>query len=158
MSENLAAVEEKFSAIFEHWELELPEADVAARSGGFLRQKNGSGSVRYVFGRDRKGEYLEFYAFHRIWGDRHARIYASGEVESLDVLFTMHLVDPDDPEVTARNQREMQERNARLLHQLEEAGLLTGGPVPVSFTVNAYLGTHDVEKEGTPDSGTAEED
>jgi hypothetical protein len=37
----------------------------------------------------------------------------------------------------------MHERNRKLLAELDEAGLTSGGPVPNSFTINAYLTTAD---------------
>ncbi|MEX2458252.1 MAG: hypothetical protein WD770_04640 [Actinomycetota bacterium] len=88
-----------------------------------------------------RGEYVEFYAFHRIWGDHHARIYADGEEVSLETLETTFISPPDDPEATERSRRQMEERNQRLLAELEDAGLLGGGPVPNSFTINAFLVT-----------------
>lgn len=139
----LDALRAKFAEAFDDWGVSLPEGDVEHRRAGYLKQTNGSGSVRYVFDTDERGEYVEFYAFHRIWGDHHARIYATGEVESLSTLQTGYPIDPDDPEVAARNQREMIERNQRLLDQLERAGLLSGGPVPMSFVVNASLVTDE---------------
>lgn len=144
----LDAVRAKFAEVFEPWGVTLPEDDARERRGGHLEQQGGSGSVRYVFGGDERGEYLEFYAFHRIWGDHHARIRESGELEGLAILQTGYPIDPDDPEVAARNQREMVEHNRKLLDELERAGLLSGGPVPMSFTVNSYLVTKEDEEAG----------
>ncbi|MEX2458256.1 MAG: hypothetical protein WD770_04660 [Actinomycetota bacterium] len=59
----------------------------------------------------------------------------------MGTLETMYVSPPDDPEATERNSRQMEERNRRLLAELEEAGLLGGGPVPNSFTINAFLVT-----------------
>ena len=148
---SLESLRAKFGEVFEQWGVTLPEDDVAERRGGSLRQQGGSGSVRYVFGRDEAGEYVEFYAFHRIWGDHHARIRESGELEGLEILQTGYPIDPDDPEVAARNQRAMAERNRNLLEELESAGLLSGGPVPMSFTVNSYLVT-GADEEDAPGS------
>jgi hypothetical protein len=142
----MGSIAEKFSEIFEAWGIEFSPDDIAARRPGFLKQMNGSGSVRYSFGSDERGEYLEFYAFHRIWGDHHARVYESGSVEPLDTLATMYIVD-DDPEVTAQNERKMEEGNRKLLAELEVAGLLSDGPVPNSFTINAHLTSGAEERD-----------
>lgn len=148
MDETRDAIKNKFAEIFESWGLELPQTDVDERKPGYLRQNGGSGSVRYVFAGEGDNEYLEFYSFHRIWGDTHARIYTDGRVEHLDVLGTSYIVKPEDPEATALNQRKMEEHNQKLLSELEEAGLMSGGPVPNSFTINAYLTTrHDDDQE-----------
>lgn len=74
------------------------EAPPGGPRSGFLQQVGGSGRIRYVFGEDERGAFLEFYSFHRVWGDVHARIREDGTVEGLD-----------------------------------EAGLLSGEPIPGSL-------------------------
>ncbi|MCA1706319.1 MAG: hypothetical protein LC808_24860 [Actinobacteria bacterium] len=140
MSQDLEPLRAAFAKEFEQWGVTLPEEDVRDRRPGYLKQANGSGSARYAWGSDERGEYVEFYAFHRIWGDYHARIYANGETEPLPTLITMY-AEGDDPETTERNRQEMVEQNRTLLADLEAAGLLAAGPVPVSFTINAALTT-----------------
>lgn len=118
---------------------------------GFVRQRAGSGGIRYVFGEDERGPFLEFYSFHRIWGDLHARIRSNGGVEGLDVLETAVPVtgDPDEDRrvVDAQN-----ERNQRLLKELDDAGLLSGGPVPASFEINAALVTGLLDPDDAPEA------
>ncbi|HEV2755503.1 MAG TPA: hypothetical protein VG318_06970 [Actinomycetota bacterium] len=94
--------------------------------------------------------YLEFYSFHRIWGDSHARIYASGEVERLAVLETMLAV-TGDPVKDAQQREQQDQRNRVLIEELEAAGLLSGGPVPSSFVINAPLVTGVIESEKPDD-------
>jgi hypothetical protein len=138
----LKRIKDIFEQRFEAWKVRLPIEDAEARRPGFLRQVGGSGSIRYVFRHGEKGEYLEYYSFHRLGGDSHRRIYASGEVEDLDVLQTMYMVS-DDPEETKQRGAEMHERNRKLLEELDRVGLRAGGPVPNSFEINAYLVTGD---------------
>lgn len=140
-------IKARFDEMFEPWSIQLPVADLEARRGGMLRQEGGPGSIRYAFGRSDRGEYLEFYLFDRIWGDLHQRIYASGEVEHLRELETV-FPQSDDPEEMKRYGEEQEERNRKLLEELDEAGLREGGPVPMSFELNAYLVTGDREPEG----------
>ena len=107
----------------------------------------GSGLIRYVFGKTDDGrEYLEYYSFHRIGGDSHGRIYGDGEFEGLDVLQTMYISSGTDDEVNRRKE-EMYERNRKLLEDLQKAGLMEGGPVPMSFQMNAYLTTGDRDSD-----------
>ena len=146
---DLARIKAVFDEVLEPWLVELPPDDLAERRAGSLRQRNGSGSVRYAFGSTARGEYLEFYAFHRIWGDAHQRVYASGEVEHLDVLGTSY-IESDDAEESRRRREQMHERNRRLMEDLDRAGLREGGPVPMSFEINAHLVTGDRDLE-TPD-------
>jgi hypothetical protein len=74
---------------------ELPEEDVAARKHGTLGDENGDGgygygdTCEYLFGREKKGEYVDYYIAHRIWGDRHVRIWETGESERLETFSVM---------------------------------------------------------------------
>jgi hypothetical protein len=119
------------------WDLAI-ERPPAGPAKGFVRQRSGSGLVRYVFGEDEKGGFLEFYSFHRIWGDLHARIYEDGTVEGLDVLDTT-LPTTGNRDEDRRRAEAQNGRNQRLLRELDDAGLLADGPVPVSFTINAAI-------------------
>jgi hypothetical protein len=123
---------------------------------GAARQAGGSGLIRYAFSEDERGPYLEFYSFHRVWGDLHARIYGSGEVEHLEVLETT-VVDVDDPEEDARLREQQNQRNRSLMEELEAAGLVSGGPVPSSFVVNSAIATGLVDSP-QPQSPTGDGD
>ena len=105
--------------------------------------------MRYRFSENDKGPYLEYYQFHRIWGDSHARIYGSGEVEHLDTLATVRIV-TGDPVQDRVAQDALEQRNRRLLEELEAAGLLSGGPVPGSFTINSALATGVIDPAEEP--------
>ena len=146
----MSLIKEQFEKHFEAWGVELSDDAIANKTPGSSRQKEGSGLVRYVFGTDPKGDFLEFYSFHRIWGDSHGRIYESGELEHLDTLATMYIVS-DDPEETERNKNEMHEHNLQLRDDLEGSGLLSGGPIPMSFEINAYLTTGDRDEATNPE-------
>jgi hypothetical protein len=132
------------------WEVDIQPPPEGPASGA-ARQAGGSGLIRYAFSADEQKPYLEFYSFHRISGDLHARIYESGEVQHLDTLETT-LADTGDPEKD-RHQRELQDRrNQVLMEDLEAAGLLSGGPVPGSFVINAAIATGAVDPGKTRDS------
>jgi hypothetical protein len=82
---------------------ELPEENVAARKRGSLppdAEEEGIpglyGNVcDYLFGRGEKGEYVDYYIAHRIWGDRHVRIWETGETERLET-FSVMFSPPDE--------------------------------------------------------------
>jgi hypothetical protein len=79
---------------------ELPEENVAARMRGSLppdaEERDDYGNVcDYLFGRDAKGEYVDYYIAHRIWGDRHVRIWETGETERLET-FSVMFSPPDE--------------------------------------------------------------
>lgn len=113
-------------------------------SAGAVRQPGGSGLLRYAFGDDDRGPYLEFYSFHRVWGDSHCRIYESGEVQALATLQTA-IFPTGDTEKDKRQVGQQNEANRQLLEQLDAAGLLSGGPVPGSFQINAAIVTGIVD-------------
>lgn len=125
------------------WELDIQPPPEGPASGA-ARQTGGSGLIRYTFSGDEQEPYLEFYSFHRIWGDLHARIYESGEVRHLATLETTLGV-TGDPEEDTQQLEEQNERNRVLMEDLEAAGLLSGGPVPSSFVLNAAIATGVVD-------------
>lgn len=120
------------------WDIAVERPPTGRR--GSARQRGGSGVVRWVFGEGERGTFLEFYSFHRVSGDLHGRIYEDGTVEGLDVLETA-LPISGDPDEDSRRLEALNRRNRRLLRQLDDAGLLADGPVPVSFEINAALAT-----------------
>jgi hypothetical protein len=74
---------------------ELSEENVAARKRGSLPPGMeedagfGYGDIcDYLFGRGEKGEYVDYYIAHRIWGDRHVRIWETSETERLETFIS----------------------------------------------------------------------
>jgi hypothetical protein len=131
------------------WDLAV-EPPPAGPRRGFVREGGGPGRIRYVFGVDGGGRFLEFYSFHRVWGDLHARIREDGTVESLDVLETA-VATTGDPDEDRRLIEAQNRRNRRLLEELDDAGLLSGGPVPASFEINAALATGLLDRDDPAD-------
>ena len=102
-----------FAEYFAHWQITLPPEDVAGRRRG---QASGSGwRITYLFGADERGEYLDFYATHRMTNERHERIYADGHSESLPAPLPF-MVFPANatPEDKERIQREYYEHNREI--------------------------------------------
>lgn len=135
----------KLAEMHPGWGIDI-EPPPAGPSSGVVRQQGGSGSVRYVWRDGARGRYLEFYSFHRISGDVHVRIHESGEVEWLPKLATTLFV-TDDPEKDAAAREKLHKENQELLQQLDEAGLLSGGPVPMSFQINSAIMTGAVDPD-----------
>ncbi|MDQ3915647.1 MAG: hypothetical protein M3323_10020 [Actinomycetota bacterium] len=125
------------------WDLDIQPPPQGPRSGA-ARQVGGPGLVRYAFLGNGSRPCLEFYSFHRVWGDSHARIYESGEVEHLAVLESTMTV-TGDPSKDGQQRERQNERNRRLIEELEAAGLLSGGPVPNAFVMNAAIVTGVVD-------------
>ena len=140
-----AIIEERFADYFAHWDIQLPVGAVQLEDAGSVHKAGWV--IRYAFGRDDGGLYLEFYATHRMTNDRRVRIYASGETKSLEALQTMYSYKPDVPGAAERAKRENRKRNTRISKELEARGLYPSG------NLNAYLATHDVPPPAPRDGG-----
>ena len=137
-------MEGRFAGYFANWGIRLPEGAVQLEEPGVIQQDGWT--IRYVFGNDAGGSYLEFYATHRMTNDRRVRIYSSGEAKDLEALETMYGYDPNIPGDRERAARENRRRNTRVTKELAARRLYPEG------NINAYLATHDVPvaKTGSP--------
>ena len=83
----------EFAKYFAHWKIELPNDDVEERRRGTLHAEGWT--IQYLFGADAQGEYLDFYATHRMTNERHQRIYASGQIEDLPTMQEFMIFPPN---------------------------------------------------------------
>lgn len=110
--------------------------------GRVAESLRGSGhNIRFVFGSDDAGEYLEYYATHRMTNDRHVRIWDTGDVATLRALPPFYVIDPLTPGGEEQARREYFEETMAIKTELEESGLWPHDDL------NAYLRTHP-EVEG----------
>ena len=71
-----------FNKDFETWSIELPEEAVENRQRGKIVKSGWT--IGYLFGTDEAGDYLDYYASHRMTNDRHVRLYADGSSKGLN--------------------------------------------------------------------------
>lgn len=83
----------EFAKYFAHWKIELPNDDVEERRRGTLHAEGWT--IQYLFWADAQGEYLDFYATHRMTNERHQRIYASGQIEDLPTMQEFMIFPPN---------------------------------------------------------------
>ena len=102
---------ERFLRDFEPWDISLTSEHVRERKRGKIVEAGWA--IWYLFGSDEKGEYLDYYASHRMTGDRHVRIREDGTEESLSTVSTLRIASPD-PEEDARLAAEHLEKNRRV--------------------------------------------
>jgi len=129
-------LESRFNTEFAHWNIRLPRKDTAQRRRG--RILKAGWVVWYLFGSDEKGEYLDYYASHRMADDRHVRFYASGQEEELPTIRTFRSCSQDhreDKELAAEYQAE----NRRIARLLEEKGFGLTGDEPGGVLINRAL-------------------
>ena len=95
-------IELAFAERFAHWGLALPKRNVQGRKRGTISREGWT--VQYLFGSDERGEFLDYYATHRMTDDSHVRIYANGEAIFLPTIVSMFLVPPDPVEAEQARQ------------------------------------------------------
>jgi hypothetical protein len=69
-------IAQAFREDFAHWDLEIPPELLASRAPGYIQAAGWL--IQFVFGSDSRGEYLDYYASHRLTDDSHVRLYANG--------------------------------------------------------------------------------
>jgi hypothetical protein len=90
---------EAFDNDFRRWHLHLPAEAIESRRAGQIR--DAGWSIRYNFGRDARGDYLDYYASPRDvrddppGDDWHVRLYASGERATLPPVLEAYMYGRD---------------------------------------------------------------
>jgi len=92
MSCPLGTLQAVFAEAMSYWGHQLPAEDVIHRRRGTLGGGDGDygwgDTVKYLFGSDEQGEYVDYYLCHRLAGDRHGRIYEDGSTKDLPTIPT----------------------------------------------------------------------
>ena len=130
-----------FNRVFERWGIVLPpDAEQRCPRGTIVSQ---GWTVKYCFGNDQDGNFLDFYAAHRMTNDRHFRIRDSGNSEIL----------PAYPDVLQRWDPEYIESVTKLL---EAKGFGTTGEEHGSYLLQDYVRQEEVAKAKGEDSEAVE--
>ena len=137
-----ALIAAAFAESFSTWSIVLPEGALERGEPGIIR--HAGWTIRFIFGADEEGSYLEYYATHRMTNDTRIRIYGSGETKTLDAIWEAFMWDPKVPGDENRARHEYQDHNRRIAEELRRLGLYPEGDI------NAYLRT---EGPLTDDSG-----
>ena len=135
-------IKPRFDEKFGHWDIRLPADDVAGRVRGKI--VSGGWAIWYCFGKDERGEYLVYYAAHRMTNDRHVRIYEDGTTEGLPELISMRLCSKD-PEEDARLEEEHRRENHEVEEMLEKKGFGVTGDEPGGVQINRFLTLNKVD-------------
>ena len=126
----------RFDNAFTHWNICLPPEDVASRRRGKICQRGWA--IWYLFGEDEGGEFLDYYAAHRMTSDRHRRLYADGTTVCLPALREFHQWSQDEE----RNRVLLADyfsENQRTLDLLEKKGFGVTGEEPGGVLINRAL-------------------
>jgi len=131
-------IEVRFNTIFTIWGIRLPSDAVTKRKRGKII--HAGWTIWYLFGSDENGEYLDYYASHRMTEDDHVRIYFDGSCELLPTICTFRLVS-QNPEEDARLEAEYIEKNRRILEMLKAKGFCLQGDEPGHIGMKRHLAT-----------------
>jgi len=129
-------IKAQFDADFTAWKIRLPARDLKARRPG--RILKAGWAISYVFGRDEQGEYLDYYASHRMTEDGHVRLRDGARGESLPTIGGLRIVSPD-PVEDARLEAEQVARNREVARMLDAKGLGMQGDEPGGVLMNRFL-------------------
>lgn len=125
----MKSLADAFNKRFAHWKIQLPEEDLKTRQSGYIQQAGWL--IHYCFGEDKNGEYMDYYATHRMTDDSHLRIYADGREKALPTLNGKVLCS-EDPVEAKRLEKEHDARNREVVEMLVEKGF-------TKFTINMCL-------------------
>lgn len=143
---------EEFARHFTAWDIHIPEDAVRKRECGKINKAGWT--IWYLFGSDERGEYLDYYATHRMTSDSHIRIRETGAVESLPALKEMW-IGSGDPTEDAELKARFVERNREIAEVLHEKGFVLSGDEPTSNQIRMFQMTStDSEGESRRDSHT----
>jgi hypothetical protein len=113
--ESLAAL---FDKRFVRWRVRLTATRVARKRGKIIKA---GWVIWYLFGSDERGDFLDYYACHRMTSDDFVRIYADGHHEELPCLRQMYLV-TGDPLEDDKIEAEFMAWNEEVSGMLQEKG------------------------------------
>ena len=122
-------IADAYNKRFAHWKIKLPEENLKNGQSGYIQQAGWL--IQYCFGEDENGEYMDYYAAHRMTDDSHLRIYADGREKALPTLNGWVLCS-EDPVEAKRLEEEHDARNREVVEMLVEKGF-------TKFTINMCL-------------------
>jgi hypothetical protein len=135
-------VASQFRNHFRQWKIRLPAKDLKARSPGRIHKEGWA--IWYLFGRDERGEYVDYYASHRMTEDSHVRLRCGILPEGLPTIVGMRRVSPD-PDEDARWDAAHTARNREIARMLDEKGFGVCGDEPGGVLINRFLRLGDLE-------------
>jgi len=118
-----------FAERFAPWDITIPAENFQSRASGHLC--SGGWLIQFCFGKDDKGDYLDYYASNRMTGDSHVRIHADGTKVNLVALRYISVTSPD-PAEAKRAKAQFDEGNCRIADELVAKGFTL-------FTINMAL-------------------
>jgi hypothetical protein len=135
-------IAQAFRADFANWGLEIPPELLASRVPGFIQAAGWL--IQFTFGRDSRGEYLDYYASHRMTDDSHVRLYETGRRQRLASLASIFVTSSDLKEAK-RLELAYFRRNRRIARKLAAKGF-------DKFSINMLLHSGLEGKDTDPET------
>jgi hypothetical protein len=129
-------MERIFNQSFADWNIAVPPDAVGRRAPGNVSRAGWS--IVYRFGADAEGEFLDYYASHRMTDDSHVRIREDGRVERLPAVIGLRLASAD-PVEDARLHAAHARENREIEGMLEQKGFGIGAMDPGAARINRFL-------------------
>lgn len=145
MPPDRSAIQKKFIELFGRHDLKIPGDHLRDGTPGSLPY--GSGRLMFAFGTDDGAFFMEYYGHHRIGGDCRGRIYEDGRHVPLPELSTIICYNADIPGDYERKEKKSREEYTRIMKELTDVGIFSGGPVPGSLLINSHLVLREEEEE-----------
>ena len=138
---------QRFNRAFATWGIELPLDAMSPGVVWIIVQRGWTIWTRFDIGDEDGRERLYYYAMHRMTSDRHVRMYADGEEESLPAVAEFRVIPQG---ATVAEEQEAKDKylahNQAVEKLLEEKGFVMTDQAHPSARLNRYLQTHsDVE-------------
>ena len=127
-----------FKETFSHWDIQLTAESIASLSPGKIMKAGWC--IWYLFGSDENGDYLDYYASHRMTDDTHVRIRIDGTCESLPAVRTFRKAS-NDPVEDKRLDEEYSSYNKHVSEMLQVKGFGLTGNEPGGVQINRFLCT-----------------
>jgi hypothetical protein len=102
---DFSKIKQEFEAYFEPWGIQLAPEKLVRKARGTIQEAGWH--IEYLLSADQKGDYLDYYASHRMTNDRHWRIYADGSMVGLPEIEEMYT--SGDEEAFFKRNREVSE-------------------------------------------------
>jgi DNA-directed RNA polymerase subunit L len=125
----METIAETFANRFARWKITIPQENLENLENDHIQEAGWL--IQYCFGKDEKGEYLDYYAAHRMTDDSHVRIYQDGQIERLPALDSFRKASRD-PEEDQRLEEEYYHHNQQVARELAMKGFN-------KFTINMFL-------------------
>ncbi len=136
-----------FNKSFSGSEIAIPPEDAHLRKRGKIIKSGWT--IWYLFGRDENGEYLDYYASHRMTDDSHVRIYDNGKTLCLPSIASF-FVTSENLQRAAELQAQYYEKNKKIQEILCAKGFCLDGNEPISIAINRKLACDELNNNRRP--------